>query len=310
MCILNNINTRTRRAALMLTLAGACSLSAGAVKGVIIDQYGQPIPSAQITVKGTQTSVLSDAAGAFDIDLTAEKTVMVVAPGYMATEFNIGALKRAKDQQNVKIILTELNIPMRNELPAAYGGTQSKENYLGSESTVYTDEINKTIGSTIIPGLVGKMAGLNVSQYAGALTRRTESVSHLDLAGWYFNYGGDVYSDNSMYSITSRGKTPVVYVDGMLREYYSLDPDAVESVSLQKDALSTMFNGMQSSRPVLYITTKNPKEQGFRVSFTGRFGISSPIKKQKPLSTSDYAYLLNEALQNDGNSPIYDQPDY
>ena len=217
MCILNNINSRTRRAALMLTLAGTCSLSAGAVKGVIIDQYGQPVPSAQITVKGTNNSVLADADGVFNIDLTSEKTVLVVAPGYRAMEFSIGALKRAKDKENVKIVLTEQTVPMRADLPAAYGGFQSADNYLGAESTIYTGELNKQIGSTIIPGMVGKLAGLNITQHSGALQRNVTANNHQDLAGWFPVYGGMVTSDNSMYNITSRGKTPVVYVDGMMR---------------------------------------------------------------------------------------------
>ncbi len=74
MCIINNKNGRLHRAALLLTLAGATALPAAAVKGVIVDQYGQPVPSAQITVKGTSTSVLTDADGVFDLDLSAEKT--------------------------------------------------------------------------------------------------------------------------------------------------------------------------------------------------------------------------------------------
>ena len=91
MCIINNKNGRLHRAALLLTLAGATALPAAAVKGVIVDQYGQPVPSAQITVKGTSTSVLTDADGVFDLDLSAEKNLSIVAPGYLATEFNVGA---------------------------------------------------------------------------------------------------------------------------------------------------------------------------------------------------------------------------
>lgn len=76
MCIINNINGRTRRMASMLTLACACSLSAGAVTGVVIDEYGRPVSSAQVTVKGTHTSVLTGQDGVFDLNLTSEKDCM------------------------------------------------------------------------------------------------------------------------------------------------------------------------------------------------------------------------------------------
>ena len=79
----------------------------------------------------------------------------------------------------------------------------------------------------------------------------------------------------------------------------------LESVSIQKDALSSMFLGMRSSRGALLITTKEPIKEGFQLSFTGRFGVQSALKTPKPLSSYQYAYLLNEALQNDGKDPLY-----
>ena len=48
----------------------------------------------------------------------------------------------------------------------------------------------------------------------------------------------------------------MVVIDGIQRELYSIDPEAIESVSIQKDALSSMFLGMRSSRGALVITTK------------------------------------------------------
>lgn len=309
MCNIRNINKRARRAALVLTLSGLCTLSASAVTGVVTDEYGLPIASAQVKIKGSATSVLTDAEGVFDINLTDEKTVCISAPGYQMIEFNIGALKRQKDKDNIKIILPELNVLQSVTVPGVYGNV-SAQSYLGSASTVYTDEVNRTIGSTFIPGIVGKMAGLNIEQYRGAPLRQTNAAGEQVIGYISYQFGKEMYSDNTQYNITSRGLKPIVYVDGIERDFYSLDPDAIESVSIQKDALSTMFNGMRSSRPVLLITTKNPQSRGARVSFTGRFGISNPLKTPRPLSSSQYAYLLNEALQNDGRLPRYDMDDY
>ena len=67
---------------------------------------------------------------------------------------------------------------------------------------------------------------------------------------------------------------------------------------------------MQSSRGALMITTKEPIKEGFQLSFTGRFGVQSALKIPKPLSGYQYAYLLNEALQNDGKEPFYSYDDF
>ena len=309
MNINNYIRNHSGRRTLVMATAALLALSAGAVSGVIVDEYGQPVPSAQVQVKGTDTRVLTDADGKFDVDVTDKTTLLVVAPGYMATEFNVDGLRRQKDKDNVRIVLNEQYVQTLSTVPGVYGPVNGNS-YIGSASTVTTDEINRTIGSTIIPGLVGKMAGLNITQYRGARLRQTASNTNSELIGSVPIMGNGIFSDNSEYNISSRGMAPIVYVDGIERDYYSIDPDAIETVSLQKDALSTMFNGMRSSRPVLLITTKNPKSQGTRVSFTGRFGYAKPISKPKALSTGDYAYLLNEALQNDGRSPRYDKDDY
>ena len=141
---------------------------------------------------------------------------------------------------------------------------------------------------------------------------RTDANTKSDIVGAIPNVGGGIYGDNSEFLISARGQSPVAIVDGVERDLYSIDPEAIESVTIQKDALSNMFLGMRSSRGALIITTKNPDAKGgFHLSLTGKFGISSALKSgPNPLSAYQYAYLLNEALLNDGKSPLYTYDDF
>lgn len=141
---------------------------------------------------------------------------------------------------------------------------------------------------------------------------RTEANTKSDIVGAIPNVGGGIYGDNSEFLISARGQSPIAIVDGVERDLYSIDPEAIESVTIQKDALSNMFLGMRSSRGALIITTKNPDAKGgFHLSLTGKFGISSALKSgPNPLSAYQYAYLLNEALLNDGKSPLYTYDDF
>lgn len=301
--------SQIRRGMLVMASVAMATLSGYALTGVVVDVTGQPISSAQVAVVGSDIKAFTDAEGKFELDATTDCKLFVTASGYGAIQYGVNHLRREKDKENVVIVLKEDYIPLESTVPGLFAPVPA-ESYLGSASTVYTDEINRTMGATIIPALVGKMAGLNITQYRGARLRQTSANTTFDLIGSIPILGAGMYSDNSEYNITSRGLAPIVYVDGIEREFYSIDPDAVESVSLQKDALSTMFNGMRSSRPVLYITTKNPGKHRAHVSFTARFGFSNPVTKPKPLSTANYVYLLNEALQNDGRNPLYDRDDY
>ena len=188
----------------------------------------------------------------------------------------------------------------------------TKSNTLGASSTVYTNDLIKYQSATILTGLQGRLKGLNVSPFRGMQLLRTDANTKSDIVGAIPSVGGGIYGDNSEFLISARGQSPVAIVDGVERDLYSIDPEAIESVTIQKDALSNMFLGMRSSRGALIITTKNPDAKGgFHLSLTGKFGISSALKSgPNPLSAYQYAYLLNEALLNDGKSPLYTYDDF
>lgn len=188
----------------------------------------------------------------------------------------------------------------------------TKSNTLGASSTVYTNDLIKYQSATILTGLQGRLKGLNVSPFRGMQLLRTDANTKSDIVGAIPNVGGGIYGDNSEFLISARGQSPVAIVDGVERDLYSIDPEAIESVTIQKDALSNMFLGMRSSRGALIITTKNPDAKGgFHLSLTGKFGISSALKSgPNPLLAYQYAYLLNEALLNDGKSPLYTYDDF
>ena len=188
----------------------------------------------------------------------------------------------------------------------------TKSNTLGASSTVYTNDLIKYQSATILTGLQGRLKGLNVSPFRGMQLLRTDANTKSDIVGAIPNVGGGIYGDNSEFLISARGQSPVAIVDGVERDLYSIDPEAIESVTIQKDALSNMFLGMRSSRGALIITTKNPDAKGgFHLSLTGKLGISSALKSgPNPLSAYQYAYLLNEALLNDGKSPLYTYDDF
>ncbi len=102
----------------------------------------------------------------------------------------------------------------------------------------------------------------------------------------------------------------MVVIDGVQREFYSLDPENIASVSVLKDALSTILLGQNSARGALIVTTKQPVVGAPRVCFTAETGVQKPVQLPKPLPAYQYAYLLNEALLNDNKTPAYTATDF
>ena len=275
--------------------------------GKVVDQYGNPVPDVTITMKNSDFKVITGIDGVFTFQMKKGDVLRLSHPEFIHKEVKVNKLKNT--ERVFKVTLNEQFIKNRETVSGPYE-PKNKKNYLGSAATVYTDDLSSMMGTTILPALQGRMAGLNVSQYAGARAHQIAANSRNDLIGSVPLFGEGFYSDNTEFGIGSRGNGPVVVVDGIQRELYSLDPEAIESVSIQKDALSSMFLGMRSSRGALLITTKEPINEGIHLSFTGRFGVQSALKTPKPLSAYQYAYLLNEALQNDGKDPLYSYDDF
>lgn len=277
------------------------------ITGKVIDQYGNPVSDVTITMKNSNYRVVTAADGIFKFQYKKTDVLCLSHPGLLYKEIKVNKLKHS--ERIFKVTLAEAFIKNPATINGPYESNE-KNSFLGAASTVYTDQLTSMMGTTILPSLTGRLSGLNVSQYRGARAHQITANSRGDLIGNIPLFGEGFYSDNTEFSVSSRGNAPIVVVDGVQRELYSIDPDAIESVSIQKDALSSMFLGMRSSRGALMITTKEPIKEGFQLSFTGRFGVQSALQTPKPLSGYQYAYLLNEALQNDGKEPFYSFDDF
>lgn len=277
-------------------------------KGVVIDRFNNPIDGVVVTLKGTSLSVETGTDGTFNFGYTKDDVLVFSHPLYNVKELKVSGKESKK---KVVVHLSEKKASDEKPVVDAYGNAKSRDEYLGSSSTVYTKDLEKYLAPNILTALQGRMAGLNVSQYRGFALRNTSTTTSGSLLGTVpSSFGNSAYSDNSQFSFSSRGQGPVVIVDGVERELFSIDPEAIESVTIQKDALSSMFLGMRSSRGALIITTKNPSEGGLHLSLTGKLGVHSSVTKLHPLSSATYSYLLNEALQNDGKSSLYTYDDY
>ena len=285
----------------------AQGMSNADITGKVVDQYGNPVSDVTVTMKNSNFKAVTGVDGIFKFQLKKGDILCLSHPGFIHKEIKVNKLK--KTERVFRVTLDEHFIKDKEVISGPYEG-KDKNHFLGSASTIYTDKLSSMMGTTILPALEGRLSGLNITQYRGARVHQTSANSTSDIVGNVPVFGEGFYSDNTEFNVGSRGIAPVVVIDGIQRELYSIDPEAIESVSIQKDALSSMFLGMRSSRGALVITTKEPIKQGFQLSFTGRFGVQSALKTPNPLSAHQYAYLLNEALQNDGKEPFYTYDDF
>lgn len=165
------------------------------------------------------------------------------------------------------------------QLPVLFG-TQRKDQVLQSQAVISGNELLSFPVSQIESALYGKFAGLYISQTSA-------------------KPGDDAPS------ITLRGRTPLILVDGVPRNLTNVDPEQIASVSVLKDALGTAMYGMRGGNGVILIETKRGGIAPRKISFTAQTAIQKQLNTPSFLNAADYSTLFNEALINDGKQPIY-----
>ncbi|HVU58948.1 MAG TPA: SusC/RagA family TonB-linked outer membrane protein [Puia sp.] len=193
-------------------------------------------------------------------------------------------------------------------------GTQNSENILGSVSSIYTNQLTSTPASLYAYALAGRLPGLYTQQTRGWTSTNNTAVTYSDAIFGQFpttnTIGSKGPTDNTEINLLLRGQAPVTIVDGVQRDIYTIDPENIESVSVLKDALSSILLGVRSSRGVILVTTKKPVTGPTRLSFTAQTGVQMPLNLPQPLPAYQYDYLYNEALGNQGLSPAYTYNDF
>ncbi|WP_270090871.1 SusC/RagA family TonB-linked outer membrane protein [Sphingobacterium sp. SYP-B4668] len=271
----------------------------------VLDEHGKPLEGANIYSQQQLLLGTTDEEGKSEIAFTdAEMKILISYPGYYTKTIKINGV--------TTVSLTPHYLAQDSLVNVLYDKRQ-KNSLLGSVAVVYNSQLKGTPTPLYLNALTGRLPGFYTQETNGFRTPRSTAITSLDLAGSLptnaTKYSSSI-SDNTEVAFHLRGQNPVTIIDGVQREIYSIDPESIESITVAKDALSSLLLGQRSSRGVLQITTKKGRPGPPRISFTAQHGLQNALKQPKPLEAGQYAYLYNEALLNSGRQPIYTQEDF
>lgn len=248
-------------------------------KGVVKDGSGNPIIGANVLVENSNTGVITDIDGNFDLEAEQGAVLKISYIGYLTQGIKLG------NKQNLSVVLKE-DTEMLDEVVVVGFGTQKKVNLTGSVESVSVKDINKRLVGQTSLALQGLVPGVSITQRSGQPGRD----------------GG---------TISVRGKTTLgnndvlVLVDGAEMGIDDIDPSLIESISVLKDAASAAIYGSRAANGVILITTKRAETDKFDISYSGRMGWQRAIELPKKVGALDHMRMLDLANTNVGNSPIY-----
>jgi TonB-linked SusC/RagA family outer membrane protein len=248
------------------------------IHGKILNENGEPLVGATVTVKGTTINALTDDQGNFHINTGDQvRPVLVVSfVGYLSEQYPL------KGHDNFTIKLRQ-DIRSLDVVIVGYG-EQRKRDVTGSISTVKAEEIAKRPVTRVEQALQGTTAGVAVQSANGMpgtpLSVRIRGVN----------------------SITGSNE-PLYVIDGYIgANLSSINPSDIESLEILKDASATAIYGSRASNGVVIISTKTGHDGAPRLNVGTWVQKDEMPKYLKLMDAYDFANAVNTQIANTSNA--------
>ncbi|MEY8708915.1 TonB-dependent receptor [Bacteroides faecichinchillae] len=248
------------------------------VTGKVLDEFGEPIPSASILVEGRSKGVITDLDGTFEIEVTSTDKLVVSFLGMESQTILVG------NQTNIVVKMKPKTAELDEVTIVAYG-KQRKVSVIGAINTISTDELKSPVGK-LSNSLAGQLAGIVVMQRSG------EPGAGAD----FWIRGINTFGANNK---------PLVLVDGVERELDLVDAEDIASFSILKDATATALYGVRGANGIVLITTKRGVESVPRISAKVEYGLANPVRLSKLANASQWIDYYNDiSLESSGRLAI------
>jgi len=248
------------------------------ISGTVTSDDGLPLAGVTIAIIGTNQATATDENGKFTIN---------AKPGALLEFSYVGFTpKRIKAAAGMEIHLSKEAFSQMNDVVVTALGIKKDRKALGySVSDLSATELMKNKNTNIINSMVGKVPGVNITQFSGSAgagasitIRGGNSTSEGRQNQPLFVIDGVIY-DNST-TVTGNSGT-----DGLTRSNTTIsnrvmdvNPEDVETMSVLKGAAAAALYGSRAADGVVIITTKKGAEGALTVSVASKIATSSANK--------------------------------
>ncbi|MFT4017212.1 MAG: SusC/RagA family TonB-linked outer membrane protein [Agriterribacter sp.] len=251
------------------------------VTGTVTNDSGEPVAGATITEKGTTNSVKANDAGYFAIDVKANGIIVISATEYVSHEIAVTGVSgplaitlqvKANDLEGV--VVTALGI-----------SRQAKKVGYATQKVGATDLV-KAAPPNVAQGLMGKVAGLNISIPNGVeggsqkvqirgnnvLLGNNQPLYVIDGVQMSDGQMGISQSNGSGYSIQD-ATYKTIDAGGTMNDWGTplnfLNNEDIEEINVLKGPAAAALYGARGANGVILITTKKgAKKTGLGIDYT------------------------------------------
>lgn len=259
------------------------------VSGLVTDESNHPLAGASVLVKKTNKAVATDANGRFALEVNEGAVLVISSIGFLTQEIEATAgMITVKLKEDIKQL---------EEVTIGYQRLR-KSDLTGSISSVKASELNLS-SPTLSQALVGKIAGVQVSQVSGApysgAKLRVRGIGSINASSepLYvvdgYAVGGNISQGQGNGGNATNGFNPSTAGNDIF-----INPEDIESIEVLKDAASAAIYGSRASAGVVLITTKRGKAGTGSFTYDYQIGSQSLAHKVEMLNSTQFAELFVE----------------
>ncbi|SMC70913.1 SusC/RagA family TonB-linked outer membrane protein [Moheibacter sediminis] len=245
------------------------------VTGVVKDGDDFPVSGAEVTVMGSNASTVTSENGSFSIDAKVGDVLVIVddmgtSQDFKVSKNNLGTLKLGS-----AVELTTVTLLGGIKMDAAQK--------VGAYDVVSREHFESTPYSSVDDVLNGRVAGLTFSSASG-----DPGSSNMVIIRGVSSLVG---SPNPLYVIdgvvVGKGADNAAMMESW-NPLSALDPNAIESVHVLKDASATALYGSRGANGVIIVKTKQGKfNQKTRFNFSSEMAIQDRAFEKMTLMNGD-----------------------
>lgn len=225
------------------------------VKGKIVDDHGDPLPGANVLVKGTTIGVSADMDGNYSITFSKSgKNNDVLVFSFIGTE-NQEINVSSSTTVNVTLKVSTLDAVVVNGFY-----TQSKETFTGSATTISGEQLVDLSPTNLIAGITSLTPGM-VMVENNAAGSNPNAVPSILIRG-----ANTLITNESEEGVNN----PLIVLDGVeisIDELYDLDIFDIERIDVLKDASATILYGEKGANGVIVVERKRIGTEKVKLSY-------------------------------------------
>ena len=251
------------------------------VNGRVTDaKSGNPLSGVTVSEKGTTNATQTNADGRFTLANVANgATISFSFVSFKTQEIKLGA------SATIDIAMEDEARQLNEVVVTALGLSREKKSLGYSTTTVKSEELNRTAPVSMFDGLLGKIAGADISNVSGNPGGSTKVIirGYSSLAGnnqpLYIVDGvpiSDVRPGSEGIDPDASVNKPATPGVDFGNTANDINPNDIESMTVLKGAAATSLYGSRATNGVIIITTKKGRAGKIKVDFNSSAIFSQP----------------------------------